>query len=174
MPSVTLPVPAPVPEFLAPRVNSVRDAARAGQPASALARARLISTELADSYGPLHPYALHALELVAYCAQLAGQPATATETAVQAAAGWQRILPAGHRQILRQARNAAASWLTVSDATEAVRTGTALLALMPSVFGPGHPSGAFVERRLTAITGSDRHEAAKALRATGPALLVRP
>ena len=74
MPSAPLPVPTPVPEFLAPRINSVRDAVRTGQPAHALDRARLISTELAGSYGPLHPYALHALELVSYCAQLAGQP----------------------------------------------------------------------------------------------------
>lgn len=173
MPLAALPVPAPVPEFLAPRIEAVRGAARTGQTQQALARARLISAELADSYGPLHPYALHALELVAFCAQLAGHPVLATETSVQTAAGWQRLLPAGHRQTRLQARNAAACWLTVTDAPEAVRTGAALLPLMQSVYGPGHPSIPFVERRLTAITGSDTHAAAQALRASGPALSIR-
>ncbi|MFD7164881.1 hypothetical protein [Streptomyces violascens] len=31
-----------------------------------------ISAELAASHGPLHPYALRALELVAFCALVAG------------------------------------------------------------------------------------------------------
>jgi hypothetical protein len=174
MSPTALSVPAPVPEFLAPRVRAVRHATRSGRPQEALAMARLISAELADSYGPLHIYTLHALELCAFCAQLAGHPVIATETLVQTAAGWQQLLPAGHRQISRQARSAAASWLTVTDATEAVRTGTALLALLQSLYGPEHPATRFAHRRLAAITGPDPGAAARALHASGPALLVRP
>ncbi|MFJ5851108.1 hypothetical protein [Streptomyces sp. NPDC092903] len=171
--AAVLPVPTPVPEFLAPRVEALRDALRRGRRHEALDMARSLSSELAESYGPLHNYTLHALELVAFCAQLAGQGAAATELAVRAAAGWQRLLPAGHRQIRRQARNGAASWLTVTDLPEAIRTGTTLLALLQSVYGAEHPSTPFVERRLAAITGPDPTAAARALRASGPALLLQ-
>lgn len=92
---------------------------------------------------------------------------------MQATAGGSGSCTPGHRQILRPVHNAAASWLAVTDATEAVRNGAALLALVPSVFGPGQCSSTLIGRRLTAITGPGRHAAVKALRATGPALLVR-
>ncbi|MFI6688403.1 hypothetical protein [Streptomyces sp. NPDC050485] len=174
MSPAALPVPAPVPEFLTPRVEAVRQAARAGRREESLALARAISGELAESHGPLHPYTLHALELVAFCAQLAGRPVAATEVSAQAAAGWQHLLTGEHRQVRRQACNTAAFWLTVSDSVQAVRTGTALRTLLRSVFGPDHPSTFFVERRLTAIAGRDREAAMQALRPSGPALLVHP
>ncbi|MEU6349961.1 hypothetical protein ABZ896_11605 [Streptomyces sp. NPDC047072] len=173
MSPTALPVPAPVPEFLAPRIEAVRLAIRSGQPQQALDMARAISGELADSHGPLHVYTLHALELAAFCAQMAGRPADATETSLQAAAGFHRLLGAGHRHVERQIRNAAAHWLTVSDLADAVRTGTAFLALLQSLDRP-HPAAVFVERRLAAITGPDPRAAELALRAHGPALLIRP
>ncbi|MET7296378.1 hypothetical protein ABZS79_30435 [Streptomyces griseoloalbus] len=172
--ALVLPVPAAVPEFLAPRIEDVRRTLHAGRHEVALKAAWDISDELAESYGPLHNYTLHARELVAFCAQLAGDPASATEVSVYTAAAWQRILPAQHRQIRRQARNGAASWLTVTNAPDAVRTGTSLLALLQSIYGAEHPSTPFVERRLNAITGGDQEAARNALRASGPALLIRP
>ncbi|MFD0437255.1 hypothetical protein [Streptomyces chartreusis] len=173
-PAVALPVPAAVPEFLAPRIEDLRRTLRAGQREEALKAARAISDELAESHGPLHNYTLHALEFVAFCAQLAGYPAMATEVTVYTATAWQRLLDAKHRQIRRQARNSAASWLTVTNAPDAVRTGTALLALLQSVYGKDHPSTPFIERRLNAITGPDYDAAEHALRASGPALLASP
>ncbi|MER5549954.1 hypothetical protein ABT072_48110, partial [Streptomyces sp. NPDC002589] len=122
----------------------------------------------------LHNYTLHALELVAFCAQLAGHPAMATDVSVYTAAAWQRLLHAKHPQVRRQARNGAASWLTVTNAPDAVRTGTALQALLQSVYGKDHPSTPFVERRLNAITGADQDAAWRALQASGPALLIKP
>ncbi|MCL3999227.1 hypothetical protein M4438_38070, partial [Streptomyces lavenduligriseus] len=112
--------------------------------------------------------------LVAFCAQLAGHPTMATEVSVYTAAAWQRVLDPKHRHIRRQARNGAASWLTITNAPDAVRTGTALLALLQSVYGKDHPSTPFVERRLDAITGADRKAAESALRASGPALMIKP
>ncbi|KOT46783.1 hypothetical protein ADK41_00935 [Streptomyces caelestis] len=170
----TLPVPAAVPEFLAPRIENLRHTLLAGGREEALTLARILSEELAESHGPLHNYTLHALELVAFCAQLAGHPTMATEVSVYTAAAWQRVLEPKHRQIRRQARNGAASWLTITHAPDAVRTGTALLALLQSVYGKDHPSTPFVERRLNAITGSDREAAERALRASGPALMIKP
>lgn len=172
--AVALPVPAAVPEFLATRVEKLRQTLLAGRCEEALTAARTLSEELAESHGPLHNYTLHAFELVAFCAQLAGHPAMATEVSVYTAATWQCILPAQHRQIRRQARNGTASWLAVTNAPDAVRTGTSLLALLQSVHGPDHPSTPFVERRLNAITGPDREAAGHALRASGPALLIKP
>ncbi|KOV48724.1 hypothetical protein [Streptomyces sp. H036] len=172
--ATALPVPAAVPEFLAPRIEALHDTLRTGRREVALVIARTISEELAESHGPLHNYTLHALELVAFCAQLAGHPTLATEVSVHTAAGWQRVLDAGHRHIRRQAHNGAASWLTVTNAAEAVRTGTALLALLQSVYGKDHPSTPFVERRLNAITGADQEAAGMALRASGPALMIKP
>ncbi|MFH9818290.1 hypothetical protein [Streptomyces sp. NPDC017230] len=172
--AIALPVPAAVPEFLAPRIESLRQMLRAGRCEEALTAARTLSEELAESHGPLHNYTLHAFELVAFCAQLAGHPAMATEVAVYAAGAWQRVLDAGHSQVRRQARNAAASWLTVTNAHDAVRTGTSLLALLQSVYGKDHPSTPFVERRLNAITGADQEAARNALRASGAALLIKP
>ncbi|MFI6113329.1 hypothetical protein [Kitasatospora sp. NPDC051164] len=171
---LALPVPAAVPEFLAPRIEDLRHTLRAGQHEEALTAARTISEELAESHGPLHNYTLHALELVAFCAQLSGYSAMATEVSVYTAAAWQQVLHANHRQIRQQARNGAASWLTVTNAPEAVRTGTVLLALLQSVYGKDHPSTPFVERRLNAITGTDQEAARNALRASGPALLIKP
>ncbi|MBK3627534.1 hypothetical protein JHN59_22350 [Streptomyces sp. MBT49] len=172
--AIALPVPAAVPEFLAPRIEDLRRTLRAGRREEALTAARTISEELAESHGPLHHYTLHALELVAFCAQLAGHPAMATEVSVHTAAAWQQVLDANHRQIRRQARNGAATWLTVTNAPDAVRTGTSLLALLQSVYGKEHPSTPFVERRLNAITGADWEAARNALRASGPALLIKP
>ncbi|WNI20115.1 hypothetical protein [Actinacidiphila sp. ITFR-21] len=166
--------PAPVPEFLAPRVNCIGDAARAGTPAEALAMAQGLAAELSDSHGPAHAHTLHAVELVAFCAQLAGRPVTATDAGIQAATGWLRSLPGDDRQVRRQVRNAVASWFTVDDAAEAARTGHLLLALLTSVYGPGHPAGHLVEQRLQAVTGPDGAAAAEALRPSGPALSVRP
>lgn len=174
MPPTALPVPAPVPEFLLPRVEAVRCAVRSGQPGQALAMARTLSDELAGSHGPLHVYTLHALELAAFCAQMAGQPATATETSLQAVAGFQQLLGPGHRHVERQIRNTAAHWLTITDLADAVRTGTAFLAVLRSPDRPGHPAAVLVERRLAAITGPDPQAAALALRAHGPALLIQP
>ncbi|MFD3959215.1 MULTISPECIES: hypothetical protein [Streptomyces] len=173
-PAAALPVPAAVPEFLAPRIEALRDTLRTGRREEALTIARTLSEELAESHGPLHNYTLHALELVAFCAQLAGHPTMATEVSVHTAAGWQRVLNAEHRHIRRQAHNGAASWLTVTDAPDAVRTGTALLALLQSVYGKDHPSTPFVERRLNAITGTDQEAAQMALHASGPALMIKP
>ncbi|MFE0774322.1 hypothetical protein [Streptomyces sp. NPDC058861] len=173
-PVATLPVPAAVPEFLAPRIEDLRHTLRAGQREQALTAARIISEELAKSHGPLHNYTLHALELVAFCAQLAGHPTMATEVSVHAAAAWQQILGGEHHQVRRQARNGAASWLTITNAPDVVRTGTALLALLQSLYGRDHPSTPFVEGRLNAITGSDRETAERALRPAGPALMVKP
>ncbi|EDY49256.1 hypothetical protein [Streptomyces clavuligerus] len=170
--AVTLPVPAAVPEFLAPRVEEVRHALRAGRREEALTLAQTISEELGESHGPLHNYTLHALELVAFCAQFAGHPAMATEVSVHTAAAWQRILDSEHRQVRRQARNGTASWLTVTNASAAVRTGTALLALLQSVYGKDHPSTPFVEHRLNAITGANQEAAGAALQASGPALMI--
>ncbi|MFD8731462.1 hypothetical protein [Streptomyces sp. NPDC059611] len=172
--AIVLPVPALVPEFLAPRIEGLRHTLRTGRRDEALTAARTISEELAESHGPLHNYTLHALELVAFCAQLAGQPAMATEVSIRAAGAWLRILDSRHRQIRRQTRNSAASWLTVTDAGDALRTGASLLALLQSVYGREHASTPFVERRLNAIASSDRAVSADALRASGPALLVRP
>ncbi|MDX3204725.1 hypothetical protein [Streptomyces scabiei] len=172
--AIVLPVPAAVPEFLVPRIEALRHTLRAGHHEEALAAAQAISDELAESHGPLHNYTLHALELVAFCAQIAGHPAMATELSVYTAAAWQRLLDATHHQIRRQAHNGAASWLTVTNAPDAVRTGTALLALLQSVYGKDHPSTLFVERRLNAITGTDKETARNALRASGPALLIKP
>ncbi|MEU8588688.1 hypothetical protein AB0C59_17065 [Streptomyces sp. NPDC048664] len=172
--AIVLPVPAAVPEFLGHRIEGLRHTLRAGRREEALAAARTISDELAESHGPLHNYTLHALELVAFCAQIAGYPAMATDVSVYTAAAWQRLLDATHHQIRRQARNGAASWLTVTDAHDAVRTGTALLTLLQSVYGKNHPSTPFVKRRLNAITGGDQEAARNALRATGPALLIKP
>lgn len=172
--AIALPVPAAIPEFLAPRVDNLRHTLRAGRREEALTLARILSEELAESHGPLHVYTLHAFELVAFCAQLAGHPTMATEVSVYTAAAWQRVLDPRHRQIRRQARNGAASWLTITNASDAVRTGTALLALLQSVYGKDHPSTPFVERRLDAITGADRKAAESALRASGPALMIRP
>ncbi|MFE2268519.1 hypothetical protein ACFXB4_04710 [Streptomyces lavendulae] len=172
--AIVLPVPAAVPEFLAPRIEDLRHTLRAGRREEALTAARTISEELAESHGPLHNYTLHALELVAFCAQLAGHPAMATEVSVHTAGAWQRVLDAKHRQIRRQARNGAASWLTVTNAPDAVRTGTSLLALLQSVYGKDHPSTPFVERRLNAITSVDQEAARNALRPSGPALLIKP
>lgn len=166
--------PAPVPEFLAPRVKGIGDAARAGTPAEALAMAQELATELSESHGPVHAHTLHAVELVAFCAQLAGRPVTATEAGIQAATGWLRSLPGDDRQVRGQVRNAVASWLTVDDAAEAVRTGGPLLALLTSVYGPSHPAGHLVGQRLQAVTGTDETAAAEALRPSGPALFVRP
>ncbi|WP_030578608.1 hypothetical protein [Streptomyces anulatus] len=172
-PAVALPAPA-VPEFLAPRIEDIRNALRAGRPEEALAAAQGISHELAESHGPLHVYALHALELVAFCAQLAEHPALATEVSVYTASAWQRVLDAKHRHVRQQARNGVASWLTVTNASDVVRTATDVLALLQSVYGEDHPSIALVERRLNAITGADQRAAADALRASGPALSIRP
>lgn len=173
-PAVGLQVPAAVPEFLSPRVEGLRQALRAGRYEEALTAARPLSEELVESHGPAHTYTLHAFELVAFCAQLAGHPAMATEVSVYVAGSWQRVLDAEHSQIRRQARNAAASWLTVTNAPDAVRTGTSLLALLQSVDGQEHPSTSTVERRLNAITGVDREAARNALRASGAGLLVKP
>ncbi|MEU3296675.1 hypothetical protein ABZ722_30575 [Streptomyces longwoodensis] len=167
-----LPVPAPVPEFLAPRIKGIRETLRAGRREEALGAARNLSHELAESHGPLHVYALHAVELVAFCAQLAEHPIMATEVSVYAAAGWQQVLGCKHHHVRRQTRNAGASWLTVTTASEAARTGTALLALLESVYGPTHPFTQFVERQLNAITGTDQKAAASALQPSGPALLI--
>lgn len=172
--AIALPVPAAVPEFLAPRIEDLRHPPRRLLREEALTAARTISEELAESHGPLHSYTLHALELVAFCAQLAGHPAMATEVSVHTAGAWQRVLDAQHRQIRLQARNGAASWLTITNAPDAVRTGTSLLALLQSVYGKDHPSTPFVERRLSAITSVDEEAARNALRASGPALLVKP
>ncbi|MFJ9967274.1 hypothetical protein [Streptomyces avermitilis] len=171
---IVLQIPVAVPEFLAPRIKDLRHTLRAGRREEALTAARIISEELAESHGPLHNYTLHALELVAFCAQLAEQPAMATEVSVHTAAAWQQVLDATHGQIRRQARNAAASWLTVTNAPDAARTGTSLLALLQSLYGKDHPSTPFVERRLNAITGPDQEAARNALRASGPALLIKP
>ncbi|MGY4963659.1 hypothetical protein [Streptomyces sp. 900105245] len=173
-PATTLPVPAAVPEFLAPRIEHLCHTLHAGRRKEALQLAQTITGELAESHGHLHPYALHALELLAFCAQIAWQPTMATEASVCATAAWQQVLDAEHPHIRRQARNAAASWLTITDAPDAVRTGTTLLELLQSVYGKDHPSTPFVERRLNAITGADQEAAAKALRAYGPALMIEP
>ncbi|MFJ4151994.1 hypothetical protein ACIP10_31085 [Streptomyces galbus] len=170
----SLPVPAAVPEFLTPRIEGIRKTLRAGRCEKALGAAQDLSHELATSHGPLHVYALHALELVAFCAQLAGRPILATEVSVYAAAGWQRVLGSKHRHVRQQTRNAVASWLTVTNAAEAARTGTALIALLQSVYGLTHPSASFVKRRLNAITGTDQEAASSALQASGPALLITP
>jgi hypothetical protein len=164
---------APVPEFLAPRVNGIVEAARAGTSDQALAMAQGLAAELSDSHGPAHAHTLHALELVAFCAQLAGQAVTATDAGIQAATGWLHS-PGDGRQVRRQVRNAVASWFTVDDAAEAARTGRLLLALLTSVYGSGHPAGHLVEQRLQAVTGPDKAAAAEALRPSGPALSVRP
>ncbi|WP_435057663.1 hypothetical protein [Streptomyces sp. bgisy060] len=171
--ATALPVPTAVPEFLSPRVEALRDALHSSRREVALEIARALSEELAESHGPLHNYTLHTLELVAFCAQLAGHPTMATEVSVHTAAGWQGVLGAEHRHVRRQAHNGAASWLTVTNAPDAVRTGTALLALLQSVYGKHHPSTPFVERRLKAITGADQEAAGAALRASGPALMIR-
>ncbi|MFE3166674.1 hypothetical protein [Streptomyces sp. NPDC059224] len=163
-----------VPEFLAPRVEALRHILRVGRHEVALTLAWAISEELAESHGPLHTYTRHAFELVAFCAQLAGHPALATEVSVDTATAWQQVLDAEHHHIRRQARNGAASWLTVANASDAVRTGRALLALLQSVFGKDHSSTPFVERRLDAITGVDGEVARMALRASGPALMIKP
>ncbi|MEU7072885.1 hypothetical protein AB0B30_27520 [Streptomyces narbonensis] len=172
--AIALPVPAAVPEFLAPRIEHLRHTLRAGRREEALRLAQTISGELAESYGPLHHYTLHALELLAFCAQLAWQPTIATEASVYTAAAWQHFLDAEHPHIRRQARNGAASWLTITDAPDAVRTGTSLLELLQSLYGKDHPSTPFVERRLNAITGADQEAAKRALRASGPALMIKP
>ncbi|MFF9458049.1 hypothetical protein [Streptomyces flaveolus] len=171
--AIALPVPSAVPEFLAPRIEDLRYTLRTDQCEDALTAARTISNELAESHGPLHNYTLHALELVAFCAQLAGQPTMATEVSVYTATAWQQVLEAEHRHIRRQTRNGAASWLTITNAPDAVRTGTTLLALLQSVYGKEHPSTPFVERRLNAITGIDREAAERALQASGPALMIK-
>ncbi|MFD7898930.1 hypothetical protein [Streptomyces sp. NPDC059743] len=166
--------PVLVPEFLAPRVNGIAEAARAGTPAEALALAEGLAMELSDSHGAFHAHTLHAIELVAFCAQLAGRPVAATTAGIQAATGWLRSLPGDDGQVRRRVRSAVASWFTVDDAAEAARTGHLLLELLTSVYGPGHPAGHLVEQRLQAITGSDEAAAAEALRPSGPALSVRP
>ncbi|MEU9744787.1 hypothetical protein [Streptomyces niveus] len=163
-----------VPEFLTPRVNGIVCAARASAPAQALALAEGLAMELSDSHGPVHAHTLHAVELVAFCAQLAGRPVTATDAGIRAATGWLCSLPKDDRQVRRQVRNAFASWFTVDDAAEAVRTGHLLLALLTSVYGPSHPAGHRVEQRLQAVTGPDETAAAEALRPSGPALSLRP
>ncbi|MEU5137102.1 hypothetical protein [Streptomyces californicus] len=172
--AIVLPVPALVPEFLAPRIENLRHTLRTGRRDEALTAARAISEELTESHGPLHNYTLHALELVAFCAQLAGQPAMATEVSIRAAGAWLQVLDSRHRQVHRQTHNGTASWLTVTDAGDALRTGVPLLALLQSVYGREHPSTPFVERRLNPIAGSDRAVSQNALRASGPALLVKP
>jgi hypothetical protein len=167
-------VPATVPAFLAPRIEALRQTLRAGEYEGALAAARVVSDDLAESHGPLHEYTIHALELVAFCAQLAGYPALATEVCVHTAAAWQRLLPAEHEQIRRQANNSVASWLTVGNALDALRTGMITLALLQSVYGRNHRSTALVAGRLDAISGADRDAARHALRPSGPALLLKP
>ncbi|MCL3999226.1 hypothetical protein M4438_38065, partial [Streptomyces lavenduligriseus] len=97
--AIALPVPAAIPEFLAPRVDNLRHTLRAGRREEALTLARILSEELAESHGPLHNYTLHAFELVAFCAQLAGHPTMATEVSVYTAAAWQRVLDPKHRHI---------------------------------------------------------------------------
>lgn len=174
MPSSPAVRPVPVPEFLVPRVGGIRTALRTGRPAEALALARALADELASSHGPVHAHTLHALELVGFCAQLARQPVTATEASTAAAAGWLRSLPGTHHQVRRQTVNAVASWLTVDDAADAVRTGNLLLLLLASVYGPGHPAARRVEQRIQAITGPDEAAAAQALLPSGPALSARP
>ncbi|WP_328373152.1 hypothetical protein OG800_49780 (plasmid) [Streptomyces sp. NBC_00445] len=152
-PPRNLPVPAPVPEFLAPRVQLICSTVHHGNPGQALDLGRALLDELTNSHGPLHPYTLHALELAALCAHLDGQSAFAAETSVRAATGWARTLPPGHRHTLRHASSSLAYWLAVSDAQDAVRTGKLLLPLLLSVFGPSHRYSRLTHHRLRTLTG---------------------
>lgn len=168
-----LPVPAGVPEFLSPRVEALCHTLRSGRYGEALAAAQTLSDELTESYGPLHNYTLHSLELVAFCAQVSGLPVMAADLSLYTAAAWQRLLAPTHHHIRRQAHSGAASWLTVTNASDAVRTGAALLDLLQSIYGKNHPSTPFVEHRLNAINSTDQETARNALRASGPALILK-
>lgn len=94
-PAATMPVPAPIPEFLAPRTEAIRHALRTGWRQDALVMARTLFPQLTESYGSLHNYPLHSLELLPFCTKLAGHPSIATDVSIQVAKAWQHLLSSG-------------------------------------------------------------------------------